>query len=251
LSNLADHANRYGIAWPSVDTIGEEESLSRRAVQQALRTLEARGEIVRVSGAKGGRNKTTRYEVLPGKGAPDAPRAPRQTAQSTSERAQSDPQRAHFEREKGDEAAPEQSSVTARERSLQHPHVGEGELATGIIEHFNLTAGANYSVAAYGGMVAARVREHPELTLEDHRRVIGLNLGAPWWDGPPSPRVIYRDAAAFESALHCDGTPRVELSETDKVSASIRELKRIADGGDDEFVEGSAEEVGRPLALTG
>lgn len=117
LSNLADHANRYGIAWPSVDTIGEEESLSRRAVQQALRTLEARGEIVRVSGAKGGRNKTTRYEVLPGKGAPDAPRAPRQTAQSTSERAQSDPQRAHFEREKGDEAAP-RTVICNRQRTI-------------------------------------------------------------------------------------------------------------------------------------
>lgn len=59
---LADHAKEDGtFAWPSVETIGAQARLSRRAVQSALRGLEEDGAIIRRGESK---SKTTIYDVV-------------------------------------------------------------------------------------------------------------------------------------------------------------------------------------------
>lgn len=68
---LADHAKRDGTgAWPSVATIADEANLSERAVQRALRELEAAGEVV--SQGPHPEHGTTVWDVLVG-GAKSAP----------------------------------------------------------------------------------------------------------------------------------------------------------------------------------
>lgn len=67
---LADHAKDDGtFAWPSVETMAAQARLSKRAVQAALRRLEADGHIRSRGQSKAG---TTIYDVLMG-GAESAP----------------------------------------------------------------------------------------------------------------------------------------------------------------------------------
>ena len=47
LISLADQANDQGVCWPSVSTIERRTCLSERAVQDALRWLQATGAIWR------------------------------------------------------------------------------------------------------------------------------------------------------------------------------------------------------------
>jgi hypothetical protein len=55
LISLADHAHDDGShAFPSVDTLVKETRMTRRAVQAALRKLEAAGDIVNTSTMKSG-----------------------------------------------------------------------------------------------------------------------------------------------------------------------------------------------------
>ena len=88
LLSLADHARDDGsMAWPSVATIARDARLSRRAVQSALRRLEADGRIVKVGESKAGTNI---YDVQmaheePAEGREDFAREDSSPAKSTTE----------------------------------------------------------------------------------------------------------------------------------------------------------------------
>ncbi len=59
---LADHANgATALAWPSIARLVALTGLSERAVQQALRRLEAEGKVARATRPGGGR--TNVYEL--------------------------------------------------------------------------------------------------------------------------------------------------------------------------------------------
>jgi hypothetical protein len=80
---LADHAHPDGSeAYPAVETLARHTRLSRRAVQSALRTLEAEGEII-PDGV--GRNGTNCYRLTMG-GAKSAPREDDDTGGRSSRR---------------------------------------------------------------------------------------------------------------------------------------------------------------------
>jgi len=63
LIKLGDHANEYGVCWPSVGLIADETGISERAVQAALKTLEGLGYIAR---RFRGRRSTIYSLVIPG-----------------------------------------------------------------------------------------------------------------------------------------------------------------------------------------
>lgn len=54
--------------------------------------------------------------------------------------------------------------------------------------------------------IVMRIREHPELQLADMYDVIRSALEDPWWDGPPSPSVVFGNGALFETALSRRGS---------------------------------------------
>jgi hypothetical protein len=61
LISLADNANDQGHCWPSIDTIGERTCLSRRAVIDAIKWLEAAGALT----ADRSNGRHTTYQVTP------------------------------------------------------------------------------------------------------------------------------------------------------------------------------------------
>ena len=64
LKELAWYANDTGgDIWPSVQTLADRTSLSRRGVQKLLRELERRGAIQAIGSRLGGRRKTTHYRM--------------------------------------------------------------------------------------------------------------------------------------------------------------------------------------------
>jgi hypothetical protein len=69
---LANYANRDGGCYPSVAALVGKTGLSRRAVQDGLRQLEALGEIVTARG--GGRRRPSEYRITlvgaPGRNGP-------------------------------------------------------------------------------------------------------------------------------------------------------------------------------------
>jgi len=63
LLSLADHADRYGESYPSVNRIAWETSLSYRTVQIALRELTKAQIIIPFRDVYGGRGTPTRYYI--------------------------------------------------------------------------------------------------------------------------------------------------------------------------------------------
>ena len=46
-----------------------------------------------------------------------------------------------------------------------------------------------------------RIREYPDLGIEEHAHIIGAALRDPWWKGPASPSVVYGSDAQFERSI--------------------------------------------------
>ncbi len=90
----------------------------------------------------------------------------------------------------------------------QGPRLTEaGDLVTAAIQKFNDVFGTRYSptTAGWRKPIAARIKEHPELTLADHERVMRAAGENPYWDPDregkrPSPSNVY-GPRAFEIAL--------------------------------------------------
>jgi CRP-like cAMP-binding protein len=96
------------------------------------------------------------------------------------------------------------------------------DLAHILLDCFNERAGTDYTLdTPHGRVVIERVAEHPALTEAEHRRIIEAAFRRPWWDGIPSPRVIY-SAEQFEHA-------RQELSERAARNAATTEAERFAE----------------------
>lgn len=83
-------------------------------------------------------------------------------------------------------------------KPVTDPHL---ELAEQVIDSFNETAHTSMTVGAHLSKIVMRLREHPELTADDHRRIIRASFAEPWWSGRPGPQVIYGNAACFEQAI--------------------------------------------------
>lgn len=87
--------------------------------------------------------------------------------------------------------------------------VAEGQFAETALAIFNEVAGTRFGAKSWLKMIIGCHRQHPELTTEDHRRVIEEQFAAPWWKGDPTPAVIYGGGgAAFDRALNGVRGPR-------------------------------------------
>lgn len=84
----------------------------------------------------------------------------------------------------------------------------EGELAVGILAAYNEAAGQHLRSLEWLSKIVLRLREHPELGLEEHREIIRKNFAAPWWKDTPSPSVIYGNGAQFERSTKVSGEKR-------------------------------------------
>lgn len=76
-----------------------------------------------------------------------------------------------------------------------------------ILGEFNEVFGTHFAAREFVAKIVMRCREHPALSVWQHRGVIERSFAAPWWTDSPSPAVIYGNAALFEKALSAVGTP--------------------------------------------
>ncbi len=70
-----------------------------------------------------------------------------------------------------------------------------------VIEVFNQLTNGSWTAPAFRGRIQATIDAHPELTVDDHRRIIEHQLERPWWRGPARPNHVYRDLAQFERCI--------------------------------------------------
>lgn len=77
----------------------------------------------------------------------------------------------------------------------------EEALARHVLDHWNAATGQRLASREWLAKIIMRIREHPDGTLDDHRRVIVAALADPWWRGPASPSVVYGNGAQFERAV--------------------------------------------------
>lgn len=78
----------------------------------------------------------------------------------------------------------------------------EREKGTSILAIFNELSGKRFAGKEWLRAIIMRVREHPEMTLDEHRTVMTQQFAAPWWNGDPTPSVIYGNGKVFDRALN-------------------------------------------------
>lgn len=108
----------------------------------------------------------------------------------------------------------------------------ERELAVGVLAEFNRQTGTRYASEDYLRSIIARHREYPKFDLAAHGRLIKAQLADPWWKGPPSPNVIYGNAAQFERSVETaraakQRTPLTAVRERPRLTADEATLRDL------------------------
>lgn len=222
---LAEFAHDDGSrAFPSVATMCERTRMSERGVQEALRRLEADGMIERRE--KPLANGTNVYRVLMG-GADSAPGGVQQLREGGAAAApdpSSDPSvdRVVVEGQGsllGDE--PAKPKPAPRMQKLVGSVAGkavtdaEYELAVAVLGAFNTRAERNFTGKEWLKTILMRIRENPEMTLEDFAAVVERAFLRPWWGkDDPTPAVVF-SGKAFDIARNAT---RREQDEDDGLS---------------------------------
>lgn len=212
LLTLAEFAHDDGSkAYPSIATIAERARLSPRQVQRCLRLLQESGAVAQTGTSPKG---TAVYRVA----MVDKTSPPDNTSGVTSA-APGDVE--NVTRSTQDlPVLLSSSSAGAREpREVASKPVtdAERELSLRVLAAFNEAFGKKFSGVSYLRGIIGRLREHPELTAEDHEALIAKAKRSPWWKGDPSPSVIYGNDAVFESVLNqADRPAAADFSEYTK-----------------------------------
>lgn len=197
---LAEHAHDDGrYAWPSVHTLEKRTRLSERQVRNCLRSLEQSQAIIHTGQSKAG---THIYTVVgpfnTGANSAGGQNFPGQS--STSEVSQIAPEpsvtvssSSSFTRARGKSPGSVNGKAVSAE---EHAQCDE------ILDAFNEATGKKFAAAEFRRGIIMRMREHPEVTLDEHRSLIGFQVAHPWWSGDPTPSVIYGKGSTFDRALN-------------------------------------------------
>ena len=195
---LADYCHDDGTnAYASVESYARKSRLSKRNVQRSLRKLEADGRIEQ-TGVRPNGCVVYRVRLL------DAPEAT-QGDDSLSWGGMTTTTRK-------DDSLSSDSSESSKKLTPQTPHrpatvarrrvtTAEAEMAEAILDEWNRQTNQVLRADIWFTKLVGRVREHPDLTIEDHQHIITANLANPWWDGPPSPSVVYGNDGQFERSM--------------------------------------------------
>lgn len=194
---LAEFAHDDGSeARPSIQTLMERTRLSQRSVQYALRSLEKEGAIEKIGVSSRGCNV---YRVVMDQGADSAPPGGAIHDNGGVQPTAPDPS-----------LEPLQASTPPVVPPFKHWTVdrkpvtpGEESTAQEILFYWNHHAGQKLASKEWLAKIIMRIREQPDLSLQDHEAVIArvLNDPNPWWRGPASPSIIYGSGAQFERSI--------------------------------------------------
>lgn len=200
LLKLADQANDHGECWPARCTIADECGVSVATVKRRIAALAAAGLLdVEERRRDDGSQSSNLYRLRL-----TDPRVPVTRPPGLS--SDPPPGSAVTRHEPKVEPTVELTSSLrsdverAEPKTVDHRPVtyAEREAARAILEAFNRLAGSRFTESVWIPKVIMRVREHPELTIDEHSRIIAANLAHPWWRGRATPSVIYGSGEQFE-----------------------------------------------------
>lgn len=205
---LADRANAdTGRCCPSVELIAEQTEFSVRTVQTALADLCTAGLIARdrrrrSDGSLAGYHYTfpTVETVAVGAATAPPPAAPAGSPPATVA-GQEEP--GSKDLEPVEHALPAAPALGKALGTVDRLPVSDehAQLAHDVLAAWNAATGQSLTARDWLAKVVMRIREHPDLTLDDHAHVIAANLAAPWWTGPATPSVVYGSGGQFERSM--------------------------------------------------
>lgn len=235
LADLADDEGVTGRYGPATNAVLEQASRANRAtVQRNLRRLEQTDPPELLVLERGTGRRATQYQVVvglprerwqgelegpqnaaPGPSENAAPGAAESTGQGPSAAA---PGAAPARPVDVEDVSAKADAVTDDSRVA--PASARGELDPGarrvaksgvtpdewitaglLLDEFNQWAGTSYSLTAHYAPIVGRLREHPGLSVDEHRQVIEAAFLRPWWHDAPAPTVVYGNAAQFERCI--------------------------------------------------
>ena len=208
---LANHADEHGRnAWPSVETLGREAGLTSRQVQRCLRNLEGSGAIREMGiGSKGTHIYALNLAVdKPGDRGGDNMSPPDisalEGATSDASEGVADVARTVLVKQPSREqpSTPGAASETPLWKVDRRPvTMTEHRLALAVLAEWNQQAEQSLGAKTWLAKIVMRIREYPDLGIEEHAHIIGAALRDPWWKGPASPSVVYGSDAQFERSI--------------------------------------------------
>lgn len=86
----------------------------------------------------------------------------------------------------------------------------EQEWTDSLLDLFNERAGKKFSGKSWRESIIRRLREHSDMDLTDHTRLVEEQFAHPWWQGDPSPNVIWGNDRAFDRAVNGVGKKQDE-----------------------------------------
>lgn len=91
--------------------------------------------------------------------------------------------------------------VPPRRKSRRSSKFSDEETAmvSAIVGECNRLWGKRFSPNAHANYIIRRIRAFPDVTLEEHIEIVRRASAEPWWDGEPTPRVIYSRDDLFDS----------------------------------------------------
>lgn len=225
---LADHADSDGVCWPGHEGIGDRVEVSRRTVIRQIERLEADGllTIERRRGADGTQS-TNLYRLRVTDCHSDGDRVTqvahgeaenRVTPTSPGPGDTGDANRVTFPTPPGDTGDANRVTPMSHEPSREPPEEpprepgrarvdgreatdSETETSRAIIAAFANLAQQRFTTEAWAERVIRCLRAHPDVTEADHMAIIAAAFQDPWWQGQPTPAVLYGNVGQFERQL--------------------------------------------------
>ena len=109
----------------------------------------------------------------------------------------------------------------------------EWQMAVTLFQRFNELAGKNWEPRTATGdhnpkmaQIIMRIRENPEIDLEEHLAILDRNFAAPWWKPPVSGVGVIYGPQAFPRAVVCDGKRKRPATK-----GSSHYAREVGDGG--------------------
>jgi hypothetical protein len=89
----------------------------------------------------------------------------------------------------------------------------EWKFACLVLDLVNAITGSHFASDDWRSTIVLRVRERPELTLDDHQEMIAWQYGQEWWrkgrDGRFTPALVYGNARIFDGCANAILSPPV------------------------------------------
>lgn len=205
-----------GRAFPSVATLAERTRLSERAVQNSLKALQDTNAIIKTGKTPGGTNV---YRVLMTETAPADSAPPQSTTSEPSDSAPDpvlDPSGSSGPSSRGAELEGFGGAMgtlppdfPVKEVNRKKVTQAEAALARAIIAAFNAQFGTDFRGKDHYIDVIGRIRERPELTLDEHIALIERFSHTTWWKkngtktlSHPSVKHLYGSGRALDAAFN-------------------------------------------------